>query len=440
MRIISLFGAGKSATCLIDYLGRICDENKWKLYVTDADFSLAQSKTSQFSSAEAFSFDVSDREQRQAFIEKADVVISMLPPALHLLVARDCIALSKNLLMASYIDMNLRSLAEDIKEKGLLFIGEMGLDPGIDHMSAMKVIHEIKKEGGRISSFKSHCGGLMAPESDDNPWHYKISWNPMNVVSAGNSGAFYKSDGKIIEVLYSDVFKDENQMVEVPGLGALAWYANRDSLSYIDTYDLHGINSFIRTTLRYPSYCRGWNKIVRLDLTNKNDHEEIKNCQTFSDWFKLKKEKMESEKHLFTNDFFDSEFLEQIDFLSLRIGKSLPNPVYNSATILQFLLEENLAMKPGDKDMIIMLHEIEYSVNGKNKQTSSCLMVKGKNKIHTAMAKTVGLPLGIAAKLVLEKKINLTGLHIPVLPEIYLPVLEELAQNGIVFNEVTKEV
>lgn len=437
MRTISIFGAGKSATSLIDYLGKICEEKKWKLYVSDADLSLAQAKTNQFTSAEAVSFDVSDREKRQAFIARADVVISMLPPSLHLLVARDCILFSKHLLMASYIDMNLRSLADEIKEKGLLFIGEMGLDPGIDHMSAMKVIHEIKNKGGQITSFKSHCGGLMAPENDDNPWHYKISWNPMNVVAAGSSGAFYKSEGKIIEVLYSEVFSNENQMVEIPEIGPLAWYANRDSLSYIKTYDLHKISTFIRTTLRYPAFCRGWNKIIRLDLTNKMDHEGIKNCKTFSDWFELKKNKMLSETHLPENTFFDSEFQEQIDFISLRSKENIPVPVSNSAAILQFLLEKNLALKPNDKDMIIMLHEIEYSIDGENKQTRSCLIVKGEDHIHTAMAKTVGLPLGIAARLVLEKRINLTGLHIPIVPEIYKPVLEELELNGIKFTEET---
>jgi saccharopine dehydrogenase (NADP+, L-glutamate forming) len=407
------------------------------LYVSDADLSLAQAKTNQFTSAEAVSFDVSDREKRQAFIAMADVVISMLPPSLHLLVARDCILFSKHLLMASYIDMNLRALADEIKEKGLLFIGEMGLDPGIDHMSAMKVIHEIKNKDGQITSFKSHCGGLMAPENDDNPWHYKISWNPMNVVAAGSSGAFYKSEGKIIEVLYSEVFSNENQMVEIPEIGPLAWYANRDSLSYIKTYDLHKISTFIRTTLRYPAFCRGWNKIIRLDLTNKMDHEEIKNCKTFSDWFELKKDKMLSETHLPVNTFFDSEFQEQIDFISLRSKENIPVPFSNSAAILQFLLEKNLALKPNDKDMIIMLHEIEYSIDGENKQTRSCLIVKGEDHIHTAMAKTVGLPLGIAARLILEKRINLRGLHIPIVPEIYKPVLEELELNGIQFTEET---
>jgi saccharopine dehydrogenase-like NADP-dependent oxidoreductase len=316
----------------------------------------------------------------------------------------------------------------------------MGLDPGIDHMSAMKMVNEIKNEGGKISSFKSHCGGLISPESDDNPWHYKITWNPANVVMAGSAGAVYLYDGKKIEVPYSEIFNDENNMVDVPGLFSSAWYANRDSLSYMDTYQLHDTKTFIRTTLRYPSFCRGWNKIIKLDLTNKNDHEEIKNCKTFVDWFTLKKEKFlsQNENNYNENNFFNSEFSEQINYLGLNEEEKIPVEISNSAFLLQSVLEKKLVMKPDDKDMIIMLHEIEYSVNEKNKKTRSCLIVKGKDQIHTAMSKTVGLPLGIAAKLILENKIKLTGLHIPVIPEIYEPVLKELELNGIKFNEETK--
>jgi len=432
MKTILLFGAGKSATCLIDYLGKCCDLNKWKLIVCDSDLTLAQSKTRNFSSAEAVSFDVSDDEMRHKFISKVDIVISMLPPSLHFLVAKDCVAFSKNLLTASYIDKNIKSLKVEIEKKKLLFLGEMGLDPGIDHMSAIKLIHDIKKQGGKITSFKSHCGGLVSPESDDNPWHYKITWNPANVVMAGNAGATYRENGKTIEVPYSEIFNDDNNVVDVPGLFPLAWYANRDSLSYIDTYRLHDAKTFIRTTLRYPSFCRGWKNVVRLDFTNKNDHEEIKDCKTFADWFKLKKEKLVLQNE---DNFFNSEFLEQVNFLGLDENENIPVEISNSALLLQCLLEKKLVMQPGDKDMIVMLHEIEYIVDDKNKKTRSCLIVKGKDRLYTAMAKTVGLPLGIAAKLVLEEKIKLTGLHIPVIPEIYEPVLKELEQNGIKFNE-----
>jgi len=430
MKTILLFGAGKSATYLIDYLGRCSDENKWKLLVCDSDVSLAQAKTKIFSSAEAISFDVSNEEKRHQFVSKADIVISMLPPSLHFLVAKDCVAFSKNLLTASYIDEKIKTLKPEIEKKGLLFLGEMGLDPGIDHMSAMKMIHDIKKQHGKITSFKSHCGGLIAPESDDNPWHYKITWNPANVVMAGSEGAIFLNDEKIIKIPYSEIFNDENNMIDFPGLGILAWYANRDSLSYIDTYQLHDAKTFIRTTLRYPSFCNGWNKIIKLGLTSKNDNEEIKDCRTFGDWFNRKREKLISE-----NEFFNHDFLEQINYLGLQESEKIPVGISDSATLLQYLLEKNLVMKPGDKDMIVMLHEIEYAIGNKNKKTKSCLIVKGEDPLHTAMAKTVGLPLGIATKLILENKIQLTGLHIPVIPEIYEPVLKELELNGIKFKE-----
>jgi saccharopine dehydrogenase (NADP+, L-glutamate forming) len=437
MKNVLLFGAGKSATCLIDYLGKCCDENNWKLWVCDSNISLAESKTKNFSSAEAISFDVSNDDKRHEFISKSDLVISMLPPALHFLVAKDCVQFSKTLLTASYIDEKIKSLKDQIEKKGILFLGEIGLDPGIDHMSAMKMINEIKNKGGKINSFKSHCGGLISPESDDNPWHYKITWNPANVVTAGSAGAVYLDGGKQIEIAYSKIFDDENNMVDVPELFPLAWYANRDSLSYIETYQLQDAETFIRTTLRYPSFCRGWNKMIKLDLTNKNDHEEIKNCKTFADWFNLKKKKFASqnENTFNENDFFNSEFLEQINYLGLNDDQKIQEEIFNSTSLLQFVLEKKLVMKPEDKDMIIMLHEIEYSINGKNKKTRSCLIVKGEDQIHTAMAKTVGLPLGIAAKLILEDKIKITGLHIPVIPEIYEPVLKELEINGIKFNE-----
>jgi saccharopine dehydrogenase-like NADP-dependent oxidoreductase len=429
MKTILLFGAGKSATSLIEYLGECCDQNDWKFIVCDADQSLAESKIKNFKSARAVSIDVSNIEKRHELISGSDIVISMLPPGLHFLVAKDCVMFSKNLLTASYVDEKIRSLKNEIEQKGLLFLGEMGLDPGIDHMSAMKMIHNIKKEGGKITSFKSHCGGLVSPESDDNPWHYKITWNPANVVIAGRSGAIYRNEGKTIEIPYEEIFNDEKNMVEVPSLFPLAWYANRDSLSYIDTYQLQGVDTFIRTTLRYPSFCRGWNKIVKMDFTNANDHEEIKDCKTYEDWFNLKKEKLASQnKNIFSNtDFFNQEFLEQIDYLGMR-----------TSGLLQYLLENYLVMKLHDKDMIVMLHEIEYTINDENKETRSCLIVKGEDQIHTAMAKTVGLPLGIAAKLILQNKIQLSGLHIPVIREIYEPVLKELELNGIKFYEEIK--
>lgn len=437
MKTILLFGAGKSATVLIDYLGKCSDENNWQFIVCDASIETAVSKTKNYSSAKAVSIDVNSEEARRELIQHADIVISMMPPSLHFLVAKDCVHFSKNLLTASYLDEKIQTLKDQVKQKGLLFLGEMGLDPGIDHMSAMKLINEIKSKGGKITSFKSHCGGLVSPEDDDNPWHYKITWNPANVVRAGSSGAIFLENNKMVEVAYEDIFKDEKNLVDIPTLFPFAWYANRDSLSYINTYQLQGISTFLRTTLRYPSFCKGWNKLVNMGFTDNDDHEIIKDCATFLDWFELKKFKTVAEKG---NEWdekieMDESFVTQIDFLNMRENKVIPFPVTTSSIILQYLLEQNLVMKPDDKDMIIMLHEVEYEINSETKQVRSCLIVKGNDQIHTAMAKTVGLPLGIAANLILQNRINVTGLHIPVIPEIYEPVLEELELNGIRFSE-----
>ncbi len=319
----------------------------------------------------------------------------------------------------------------------------MWLDPGIDHMSAMKIIHNIKKDDGKITSFKSHCGGLVSQESDDNPWHYKITWNPGNIVMAGSSGAVYRSNGNIVEVPYHEIFNNCPE-VNIPGLFPLAWYPNRDSLSYIDAYGLHDIGTFIRTTLRFPSFCRGWNKIVKLGFTALNDFDIIKECKTYADWFTKKRDTFISNDRDTRNnsqfdmsDLFNYEFAQQADYLDLRSGAPLDTKFPSSASLLQHQLETKLAILPHDKDMIIMLHEIGYKLNGENKTIISSLIVKGNDQVHTAMAKTVGLPLGIAAKLIMRGEIKLTGLHIPISPEIYEPVLFELESHAIKFNEET---
>ena len=440
MKRILLFGAGKSTTCLIDYMVKELKKNDWYLIVCDADHGLARSKTGNVENADAVSINVEDESERKKLVRSADIVISMLPPTLHFLIAKDCIEFSKNLLTASYVEENIKSLEKEISDKKLLFLCEMGLDPGIDHMSAMKMIHSIKEKGGIINSFVSHCGGLIAPESDNNPWHYKITWNPRNIVLAGKDGAEYLEANKNITVSYKLVFKNSpvvNLIEDYP----LCWYPNRDSLHYIDLYGLQGISTFIRTTLRHPAFCRGWNKIVNMKLTATDDFESIKNCRTFADWLTVKTSPYFTNKdwnnylQLYLTDSFKNEFDRQIVFLGLRSKEPLPDNFKSSADILQYLLERKLAMSEDDKDMIVMLHEFGYEIGNKKYEVRSSLIVKGEDRLKTAMAKTVGLPLGIATKLILQNKIKITGLHIPIVPEIYEPVLAELANNGITFNE-----
>lgn len=429
MKTILVIGAGKSATILIEYLCNVCSQNKWKLTVCDADQAMAESKIKNCVYAQAISINITIEEERRMIIAEADIVISMLPPHLHILAARSCIELSKNLLTASYADKEITSLNEQIKKKGLLFICELGLDPGIDHMSAMKIIDKIRLEGGKVHSFISHCGGLIVPESDDNPWHYKITWNPRNIVLAGANGAVFRLRNNKEIISYSEVFKN-CQEVSIPGLFPLAWYPNRDSLSYIENYGLQGAETFIRTTLRQPSFCKGWNTLVQANFTSYNDEKQVRENTTYLQWFnhKLKESGIDPTT-------LPEEFFLQIDYLGMRDNVTADFSSCSSGEILQSLMERKLAMKTDDKDMIVMLHEIAYTKNDLKKTFKSSLIVKGDDQLHTAMAKTVGLPLGIAAKLILQGEIKLTGLHIPILPEIYNPVLAELEKHSIKFFE-----
>ncbi|MBI2730189.1 MAG: saccharopine dehydrogenase NADP-binding domain-containing protein [Sphingobacteriales bacterium] len=441
MKTIALFGAGKSATVLIEYLLSEGIKNDWQVIIADASKELIESKTKKAANSEAIQLDIANDKERQEVINRADIVISMMPAQLHYLVAKDCVLFRKNLLTASYADEGIKDLKQSIEENQLLFLCEMGLDPGIDHMSAVQLFHQIENKGGTVTSFKSHCGGLIAPESDTNPWHYKISWNPRNVVLAGKAGAMFKEAGTITNRSYNEIF-EHCPTVNVTDMGEFAWYPNRDSLSYIPLYALNNANNFIRTTLRHPAFCRGWDKIVHLGLTDTGDADNILDCVTYEDWFNRKlffieQRDMEWDEYLelYVEEIYHEELRQQFSFLGLMEKNTLPKEHSCSADILQYTVETKLAMEPDDKDMIVMLHEIEYAINNKPFTINSSLIVKGENSLHTAMAKTVGLPLGIAAKLILQDKIRLTGLHIPVVKEIYEPVLKELALNGIVFKE-----
>jgi len=435
LKTILLFGAGKSATTLISYLVSEAGRGNWNTIIADVNEDLIISKTKNAASTKAIVADITDEMQRTALIRNSDLVISMMPPSLHMLIARDCLAYGKHLLTASYVDDPLRQLEPALKEKGILFLCEMGLDPGIDHMSAMKLIHQIKGSGGQIISFQSHCGGLVAPESDDNPWHYKISWNPRNIVMAGKSGAIYKLNGKEHHEPYTGLFQPGRTVHVNDELGELAWYPNRDSLSYIDLYELHDAETFIRTTLRHPGFIEGWNQVIRLGLTdeaNKFDTASMSLAGFFKQHFDAVQYSIPGDK---------DPLKAQLLWLGLEDHETLINKGLCSAMdVLQFAMERKLALKPSDRDMIVMLHEFVYRKNGKDYKTESTLVVKGEDSLHTAMARTVGLPLGIAAKLILDGTITETGLHIPVIPAIYEPVLKELAGQGIAFVEKNEEM
>jgi saccharopine dehydrogenase-like NADP-dependent oxidoreductase len=426
MKHILLFGAGKSATVLIDYLKQTATQKQWLVTIADINLAAVQSKVGDHGLVKAAGISIEDETKRKALIEEADVVISLLPPSLHFVVALDCLAFGKHLLTASYVDDKIRDLADEIKQKNILFLCEMGLDPGIDHMSAMQLIHRIKKSGGEIHSFLSHCGGLVAPESDNNPWHYKISWNPRNVVLAGKAGAVFKEKSGVKSLEYGALFADCAE-VSIEHVGQLAYYPNRDSLSYIPVYELEEAETFIRTTLRHPDFCKGWNVMVALGLTDET-HLFDTDSLTISSFLR---NACKGKEFLLTDPLLKEQFV----FLGWDDATLINKGHCSAADVLQFILEKKWVLEENDKDMIVMLHEIAFEVKSQKLKVRSELVVKGENNLRTAMAKTVGLPLGIAATLLLEGRIKETGLHIPIIAGIYEPVLKVLAEHGIIFHE-----
>ena len=439
MKTILLFGAGKSSSVLIEYLLRQAPQHGFSLRVIDADVSLANTKVGGASHGSALGFDIMDTALREPEIERADLVISLLPPQLHQVVAVDCLRLKKHLLTASYVNEELQAMKCEIASNNLLFLCEMGLDPGIDHMSAMALLNDITQRGGMVHSFVSHCGGLVAPESDTNAWHYKISWNPRNVVTAGQAGALYRLQGKEIRLSYEQLFERENT-VEVAGLGRYAWYPNRDSLSYLSLYGLQRVDTFIRTTLRHPDFIKGWKNLLQLSLTHDEPSYSLPNA-TLSEAFAHHFAKSGVETKVTQLREKDPLFDTQLQFLGADADKTpLGTSVFTPALLLQRALEKKLLLQEGDRDMIIMLHEIAYAISGENREVVSQLVVKGEDQVRTAMAKTVGLPLAMAAILLLQDKIALRGLQIPTHREIYEPVMQALKNEGIAFSETERSV
>ncbi len=442
MKKILVLGAGRSATAMIHYL--LNQSASWNTMITVADQSaeLAEKKIGGHEKGNAIAFDAQDEVVRKETIANHDVVISMLPPHLHILVAKDCIACKKHLVTASYVTNEMQELNDDVKKSGLLFMCEMGLDPGIDHMSAMKVIHEVQKNGGVITSFKSGTGGLVAPESDDNPWHYKVTWNPRNVILAGQGTAQYLENGVKKFVPYHRMFTTTEKFI-VEGYGKFESYPNRDSLQYISKYGLEGVKTILRSTLRKEGYCEAWNALVQLGLTEDSYVIENASSLTYAQWLSsyLPEKKKHSDKSIRdrTAKYFDcgkkSEMISRLEWLGLFSDEKVLLDHGTPAQILQQLIEKKWVMQPHDNDLVVMRHEFEFVQDEKQVRRISTLVLKGDDAINTAMAKTVGLPLALMVKLLLHSEIFLTGIHIPVMSQVYEPVLKELETLGIIFKE-----
>lgn len=437
---ILIIGAGRSSSSMIDYLLQKSITLNLFITVCDQSYDLAVSKVHSHANAQALALEIHDTNKRQSLIKQSDIVISMLPAAMHIILAQDCITYKKNLVTASYISKQMRELNDQAKQAKLIFLNETGLDPGIDHMSAMEIIDNLIEQNAEIESFKSYCGGLIAPESDDNRWHYKFTWNPRNVILAAQGGiAKFLENNNNKYIPYSQVFKRAKN-IEIDQLGSYEVYANRDSIQYLNLYNLKNLHTFERGTIRGKGYCKAWDVLVNLGLTDDSYLIENSNTLSYLDFMCLFLEETDVSikdniskcyGSTIDNDIYLN--LQELDLFNQEIMITLKQGT--PAMILEHILAKKWSLKPLDKDMIIMTHQISYNLKGIKYCQEATMICRGEDQIYTAMAKTVGLPLAIAAIEILNGNITDTGVLLPTDKTIYEPILRELKKCGISFSK-----
>ena len=441
MRNILVIGAGKSASYLIKYFLDKSSSENIEIIIGDLDLSNAKKLIGNHPNAKAIKLDIFDAIARKEAVKNADIVVSMLPARFHIEVAKDCLALKKHMVTASYVSPEMQALNEEAKAKKLVFLNEVGLDPGVDHMSAMQVIDRITESGGKMILFESFTGGLMAPESDTNLWNYKFTWNPRNVVLAGQGGAAkFLQEGKFKYIPYHRLFR-RTEFLEIEDYGRFEAYANRDSLKYQNVYGLETIKTLYRGTIRRVGFSRAWQIFVVLGMTDDSytiaDSENM-SYRDFVNSFLPYSPTDSVELKLRYNLKIDQddiiwEKLEELDIFNADKKVALKNAT--PAQILQKILLDSWSLSPKDKDMIVMYHKFGYELNGKKHQIDATMVCTGEDQTFTAMAKTVGLPVGIATLVILNNKIQSYGVQIPIKKELYSPILSELEDFGIIFKE-----
>jgi saccharopine dehydrogenase-like NADP-dependent oxidoreductase len=437
MRTILILGAGLSSNSLIKYFLDHSKKHQWRIRVGDIQPEKAVEIIQGHPHGEAFKFDVHQVEQRQEEIKGSDIVVSLLPARMHHLVAETCVDLGRNMVTASYLSPAIRALDQNARKKGIVLMNECGVDPGIDHMSAMQMIDRIREEGGTLKAFESSTGGLVAPGFENNPWQYKFTWNPRNVVLAGREGARFLHNGKFKYIPYHKVFS-RHETIRVPDLGEFEVYGNRDSLTYRETYGLHDLETMFRGTIRRPGFCEAWDIFVQLGATDDSyvmENTETMSYREFINSFMAFRTDIpvEDKLSLYLGFDKDSKMMERLRWLGIFDQTIIGVPGLSPAKVLQKILEEKWALSPGDKDMIVMQHQFDFMKDGDHRKRYSTMVYVGEDTKHTAMSVTVGLPLAMVARRILEGTYKECGVRLPILPQIYQPVMKELEDYGIRF-------
>jgi len=435
MKNILVLGAGLVARPLVQYL---LDQPDIHVTVASRTVSKAQALIGERPNGRALAFDIErDGQSLGALVAGCDLAVSLLPYIHHLAVARECIAHGVHLVTTSYVKPEMRALDGAAKEAGVILLNEIGLDPGIDHMSAMRIIHRIHNAGGQVLSFRSYCGGLPAPDANDNPFGYKFSWSPRGVVLAGRNDALYLENGQRVEVPNRRLFATRHT-VYVEGVGDLDAYPNRDSLSYIETYGIPETQTMYRGTLRYPGWCATWQKFVELGLLDLTERDDLGRLTFHSLLARMIGQPQTTDlrrdlaAHLDLPA--DSDVLDRFAWLGLLSDEPLP-PERTILDVLAAQLQKKLVYGERERDMIVLLHDFVARYPDRQEHITSTMVDFGIPGGDSSMARTVSLPAAIACCLILDGQIRLTGVHIPVRPEIYEPVLDELERMGIRMQE-----
>lgn len=439
MKTILVLGAGLSSNSLIKYFLDFSFEQDWHIRVGDIHPENARQNINGHPRGIAFEFDVHNPEQRSEEIKASHIVISLLPARMHHLVAESCVEIGRNMVTASYLSTAIKALDKKARKKGIILMNECGVDPGIDHMSAMQMIQRIKEEDASLKAFESSTGGLVAPGFENNPWQYKFTWNPRNVVLAGKEGARFLHNGKFKYIPYHKVFS-RHESIQVPELGEFEVYGNRDSLTYRDTYGLHDLETMFRGTIRRPGFCEAWDIFVQLGATDDSYVMENTREMSYRDFINSFMSyrtdiPVEEKLSLYLGFEMDSRMMEKLKWLGIFENTKIGVNGLSPAKILQKILEEKWKLAPGDKDMIVMQHQFDFTRDGLHKKRYATMVYIGKDTRHTAMSVTVGLPLAMVARRILQGDYKKTGVRLPIEPDIYHPVLKELEAHGLRFVE-----
>ena len=435
MKKVLVLGAGLVTRPHVHYLLDVPD---FQVTVASRTVSKAEALINGHPRGTAIALDVTDDAALEALISQADLSVSMLPYVYHPKVAAFCVKHKKHMVTASYVKDAMQALDGPAKEAGVILLNEIGVDPGIDHMSAMKVIHEVKGKGGEIVSFMSWTGGLPAPEASDNPYGYKFSWSPKGVMLAGRNPARFQKDGEIVDIPGEDLF-DHNWPVQIEGLGEFEGYPNRDSMPYTDTYNIQPSDWMFRGTLRYPGWCATLKKFAEMGLLDDAPMADMP--ATFREFTaRLLDASPDTDLAQYlakTWDLaIDAKPITDLAWLGLFSDTPLPAGKNSPIDVMAAHMEAKMAYKPGERDMIIMQHEFVAQYPDRKEAITATMIDYGIPNGDTSMARTVGLPAAIAATKILQGEFpGLTGVHVPVIPEIYLPVLAELERLGIGLTE-----